>query len=52
LQGGVRQQAQGDVPVPGFPPAHLILIKPHLTFRPLETFLDIPTLGYYSRHDG
>jgi hypothetical protein len=51
LQGGVRQQAQGDVTMPGIPAAHLILVQPHL-LRTLETLLDSPTPACYSPHSG
>jgi hypothetical protein len=33
LQGGVRQQAQGDVPMPGVPAAHLVLGHLHFLWE-------------------
>jgi hypothetical protein len=44
LQGGVRQQAQGDLAVPGVPPAHLVLVQPHLVLCSLEALLGRPAL--------
>jgi hypothetical protein len=50
LQGGVRQQAQGDVPMPGVPAAHLVLVQPHLVLCLLKALLDGPTRVCHSRH--
>src|SRR3954447_18030624 len=43
LKKSVRQEAEGDVPVPGFPAPHFILVQPDLSLSPLKALLDAPT---------
>jgi hypothetical protein len=39
---GVREQAEGDVPVPGLPPAHFVLVQADLALGLREALLDLP----------
>lgn len=39
---GLRQERQGDVPVPAIPAAHLVVGQAGLAFGDLEAFLDRP----------
>src|SRR5919106_50100 len=46
-QEGVREQRQGDVPVPAYPPAHLVLVQPHFPFGLFKGLLNSPTHPSY-----